>query len=157
MFVSPCSRAFRLSRFSMFFVIALVSSACLLPPLASGQSVWDQLKAKAKQAAKPAQPAAAGQPAKPGQPAAKAGQPGAALDSGPITLPPGIKVDPALAGPYTQGALMTVSPHGVHVSLATNSGSRWVMLHDGVSSEKFDHVGYGGNGSGAVFSPDGEH
>jgi len=124
-------------------------------------SLWQQMKDAAKQAGQPAgqpaqQPQPAGQkPAKPGQPA----QPGAAQgnDTGPFTPPPGTKIDPVVMAPVEQGAQFAVSPHGIHVATLSHSGSRAVIIYDGVTGPKFDQLFMegGGGASPVVFSPDG--
>jgi hypothetical protein len=142
--------------------------AASLAPQAAAQSVMDKLKAaaaKAKQEAAGAAPPA-GVPPVPGQPpvpGAKPGQPAVAAagaitgDSGAFTPPAGTKIDPLVVAP--PGAIMSnaaVSAFGVHVTINSQSGSRQVVLVDGVAGPKFDKL-LRGDERGALFSPDGNH
>jgi hypothetical protein len=141
--------------------VAFAAVAALLISLgcAAGQAqnpvdaIKDAWK-KAKEQQKPAN----GQPQKPGQ-AQKPGQQraggAAADDTGPFTPPAGTKIEPAVMAPVEQGAQFAVSPRGIHVAMASHSGSRQVVIYDGVAGPKFDQL-IGQNGvQPIVFSPDG--
>jgi hypothetical protein len=52
---------------------------------------------------------------------------------------------------------MAVSPHGVHVAINSQGGSRPVILYDGVSGPKMDQTFPNGTNIGVLFSPDGNH
>ena len=101
----------------MFFTIA---SGLLT---AEGQSIWQQMK----QAAKEAQEAQNG--------------------LRPLNPPAGTKVEEKVLGPAEQGTRFYLSPHGVHVAVVTTSGSRAVVLYDGVE----------GPITGMAFTPDSKH
>ena len=152
--------AVRVSRSLLILLLASVIAGATSPG-ASAQSVWDQLKAQAKKAKQGATPAT--QPAaKPGQPATKPGAAGAAGpaagDSGPFTPPPGTVITPMVLGPSsTPMSSVSVSPMGVHASVTTQSGSRLVVLLDGVPGPKLDKMLVGGAQGGAIYSPDGNH
>jgi hypothetical protein len=106
---------------------------------------------KAKQQQQP------GQPTKPGQPQqAQAAAP--ASDKGPFTPPAGTKIESVMVAPVEQGSLFGVSPYGVHVAMLSHSGSRMVMIYDGVAGPKFDQIfAQGSTGMlGVIFSPDGK-
>ncbi|HEV3374628.1 MAG TPA: hypothetical protein VG051_02930, partial [Candidatus Acidoferrum sp.] len=154
-----------------FKVLAAIAIAVLVmtPGRAAAQSQnpIDAIKDAWKKAKVPQQPGKNGQPA-PGQPAP--GQPpgaaqpanapqargGAAVnDTGPFTPPAGTKIEPVLMAPVEQGAQFAVSPQGIHVATLSHSGSRQVVVYDGVAGPKFDQI-FGQNGAQAfVFSPDG--
>jgi hypothetical protein len=145
-------------------LLAILSTA--IPGTAAAQttqkkpSIWQQMKDAAKQAGQPAQP---GQPQQPGQKPAKPGQSqsqsGAQTDdNGPFTPPPGVKIEPVVMAPIEQGAQVAVSPHGIHVATVSHSGSRPVIIYDGVAGPKFDQLFMeGGGGHPVIFSPDGNH
>jgi WD40 repeat protein len=99
----------------------------------------------------PGQPAGAAQPA--GAPQARGGA--AVNDTGPFTPPPGTRIEPTVMAPVEQGAKFGVSPHGIHVATLSHSGSRQVIIYDGVAGPKFDQIFAFGNSPGVVFSPDG--
>jgi hypothetical protein len=147
---------------------AMVIAALVLTPgriAAQSQNPIDAIKdawKKAKDQGKNGQP---GQPV-PGQPApgqsAGAAQPAnapqarggtAVNDTGPFTPPPGTKIEPVVMAPLQQGAQFTVSPHGIHVATLSHSGSRQVIIYDGVVGPKFDQIV--SQITGVVFSPDG--
>ena len=150
----------RILRTSVLLVIVSALTADFVPTSASAQSILDKLKAAAQQ--KPgAQPATQ---QKPGQPAAaaKSGQPAAsgpaAGDSGPFTPPAGTVITPVVIGPSSiPMSSVSVSPMGVHASVTTQSGSRLVVLLDGVPGPKLDKMLVGGAQGGAIYSPDGNH
>ena len=124
--------------------------SCFESVPANAQSVWDKLKQEAQktqpQQQKPGQPPKSGQQQQSG---------GSINDSGSFTPPPGTKIEPALMAPIEQGAMVAVSPHGAHVATASHSGSRQVVIYDGVPGPKFDSL-IGQNGvQPIVFSPDG--
>jgi len=154
-----------------FKVLAAIAIAVLVMTpgraAAQNQNPIDAIKdawKKAKDQGKNGQP---GQPV-PGQPvpgqAPGARQPanapqargGAAVnDTGPFTPPAGTKIEPVLMAPVEQGAQFAVSPQGIHVATLSHSGSRQVVVYDGVAGPKFDQI-FGQNGAQAfVFSPDG--
>ena len=89
-------------------------------------------------------------PKGPGQPQAAA----PANDAGPFTPPAGTKIEPVVMAPLEQGAQFVLSPHGVHVATLSHSGSRAVVIYDGVAGPKFDEIFSQQNG--IVFSPDGK-
>lgn len=125
---------------------------------AHAQSVWDKLKQQAQktQQQKQQQPQQQAGQKKPGAPQ----QPNAAQEasSGPVTPPPGTKVDVALLAPYEQGTSFAVSPHGVHAATLSHHGSRPVIIYDGVPGPMFDgFVDLRGGNHPIAFSPDGNH
>jgi WD40 repeat protein len=147
------------------FFLASFLVASFVPSPSTAQSVWDKIKQQAKQAQqqKQQQP---GQPPqqqgqKPGQQktqgAAQSNAP--ANDSGPVTPPPGTKIDPVVLAPFEQGGQFAVSPHGVHVAALSHSGSRQVIIYDGVPGPKFDQFTPQGGGGPVpvIFSSDGNH
>src|ERR1035438_7504115 len=91
-----------------------------------------------------------------------AGQPKTAAPpangTGPFTPPAGTKIESVIVAPVEQGSQFGVSPHGVHVATLSHSGSRAVMIYDGVPGPKFDQIfGQGATGVlGVIFSPDGK-
>ena len=148
----------RILRASVVLVMASGLAAGLVPTSASAQSIMDRLKAAAQQKAG-AQPTAA---AKPNQPAAAksaaAASGPAAGDSGPFTAPAGTVITPLVIGPSSIPiSSVSVSPMGVHASVTTQSGSRLVVLLDGVPGPKLDKMLVGGGQGGAIYSPDGNH
>jgi WD40 repeat protein len=59
--------------------------------------------------------------------------------------------------PFQQGSQFMVSPHGIHVATVQLSGSRKVLVYDGVVGPKFDSL-FGQDGEHPVtFSPDNNH
>jgi WD40 repeat protein len=116
-------------------------------PIQAAKDAWNQAHGQAKP---PQQPSKPGQPPKSGQPQAAGAQ---VNDSGPFTPPPGTKIEPVVMAPVQQGAPFTVSPHGIHVATLAHSGSRQVIIYDGVEGPKFDQVI--SQVYGVVFSPDG--
>src|SRR5262249_54445496 len=74
----------------------------------------------------------------------------------------GTKVEETVMAPLAPQAKFFISPHGVHVATAENSGSRAVIYYDGVPGPKFDEI-VGGqinssdDAGGVAFSPDGKH
>jgi hypothetical protein len=100
-----------------------------------------------QQQSQPGQPQPAQASARPGQQQPSGGQ---TNDFGPFKPPAGTKIEEKIMAPLQQGARFTVSPHGVHVATVTNSGSRTVVIYDGVEGPKFDQM----LGT-VVFSPDG--
>jgi hypothetical protein len=127
-------------------------------------SIWQQMKDAAKQAGQPAgqaQQQPGQKPGKPGQPTqAGAGQvaAGQVNDTGPFTPPPGTKIDPVVMAPVEQGSQLAVSPLGIHVATLSHSGSRAVIIYDGVAGPKFDQLFVeGGGGHPVIFSHDGNH
>jgi hypothetical protein len=149
----------RILRTSVVLVMVSTLAAGLVPTAASAQSIMDRLKAAAQPGKTGSQPAAA---AKPNQPAAArsaavASGP-AAGDSGPFTAPAGTVITPLVMGPSSiPMSSVSVSPVGVHASVTTQSGSRLVVLLDGVAGPKLDKVLMGGAQGGAIYSPDGNH
>jgi WD40 repeat protein len=97
------------------------------------------------------QPLGAAQPAN--APQARGGA--AVNDTGPFTPPAGTKIEPVVMAPLEQGAQFAVSPHGIHVATLSHSGSRQVIIYDGVAGPKFDQIFTGSIPNGVVFSPDG--
>jgi hypothetical protein len=78
-------------------------------------------------------------------------------DTGPFTPPAGTKIEAVVMAPVQQGAQFAVSPHGVHVATLSKSGSRAVMIYDGVPGPKFDQIFPQSTGVvGVAFSPDGK-
>ena len=125
--------ALRVVRGGFFAAVATALMLALVPAAGGAQSLADKLKALTQ---KPG-----GQPAaKPGQPAAKPGQVAAgpaAGDSGPFTAPAGTVITPVMIGPSSiPMSSVSVSPMGVHASVTTQSGSRLVVLLDGVPGPK---------------------
>jgi hypothetical protein len=134
-------------------------------PIDAIKDAWKKAKEQQNQG-KNGQPAP-GQPV-PGQPVLGqppgAAQPGnmpqarggaAVNDTGPFTPPPGTKIEPVVMAPLEQGAQFAVSPHGIHVATVSHSGSRQVIIYDGVVGPKFEQL-IGQNGvQPIVFSPDG--
>jgi len=78
-------------------------------------------------------------------------------NTGPFTPPAGTKIEPVVMAPLEQGAQFVVSPHGVHVATLSRSGSRAVVIYDGIPGPKFDEIFPGPTGVvGVTFSPDGK-
>ena len=148
----------RLAALVIFAALSSAANAQLTNPL---QAAKDAL-AKAKQQMQ-GQPQAQQQGQRPGQAAgqpAQAQRPGqpatAAANNTPFTPPPGSKVDSTLLAVQEQGAAFTVSPHGVHMGTLSHSGSRAVIVYDGVAGPNFDRIfPQSLSQSGVVFSPDG--
>ncbi len=136
----------------------LIGSAIVLSlvPMLAGQtapkkeSVWDKMKKAAQQSAQQSQSSSqTKQPQDRGRtPAGKQGT----NDSGPFKPPAGTKIEEKILAPVKQGARFVVSPHGVHVATISNSGSRSVVIYDGVEGPKFDEIL---NPGAIAFSPDG--
>jgi hypothetical protein len=144
------ARASLLLLFGVLFVAASSAAAQSQNPLDAIKDAWNKAKQPQQQQQKPGQQKP-GQSAKPGQQAGGA----VADDSGPFTPPAGTKIEPVLMAPVEQGAQFAVSPHGIHVATLSHSGSRQVVVYDGVAGPKFDQI-FGQNGAQAfVFSPDG--
>jgi hypothetical protein len=77
-------------------------------------------------------------------------------NTGPFTPPAGTKIEPVVMAPLEQGAQFVVSPHRVHVATLSHSGSRAILIYDGVPGPKFDEIFPGPTGVvGVTFSPDG--
>lgn len=116
-----------------------MSTAVALPPSAAAQNVWNKIKQQGQKNQQQQPPQKPGQPAKPGQaqnpPQASANSP-ARNDTGPFSLPAGTKVEPTLLASQQQGAQFSVSPHGVHMATQSHTGSRPVMIYDGVPGPK---------------------
>jgi Tol biopolymer transport system component len=147
----------RILRTRVLLVMVSALAAGLVSSSASAQSVMDKLKAAAAQQKPHAQPTTA---AKPNQPAAarSAAAGRAAGDSGPFTAPAGTIITPLVIGPSSiPSTSVSVSPLGVHASVTTQSGSRLVVLLDGVPGPKLDKMLVGGGQGGAIYSPDGNH
>jgi hypothetical protein len=124
-------------------------------PVDAIKDAWKKAKPAPNGQPAPAQPAPSQRPAA-RQPATNAPQPrgGAAInDTGPFTPPPGTKIEPVVMAPVQQGAPFTISPHGIHVATLSHSGSRQVVIYDGVVEPKFDQII--SQVYGVVFSPDG--
>ena len=143
----------------LFCVLISLASSC-----AYAQSVWDKIKQQAKQAQQQKKQQPGQQPQQPGQKPAQqktrgAAQASPANDSGPITPPPGTKIDPVVMAPFEQGSQFAVSPYGIHVATLSHSGSRQVIIYDGVPGPKFDQFTPQGGGSPVpvIFSSDGNH
>ncbi len=150
----------RLSTLQCIAASTLLAMLTVAIPNVTAQSVWDKIKQQAKKAQQPQagqSPQQPGQPQKPGQKPTSPG--GQVNDSGPFTPPPGTKIEPVVMAPMEQGSQFLVSPHGVHVVTLSHSGSRGVMIYDGVPGPKFDQFTPEGGGGpvGALFSPDGNH
>jgi hypothetical protein len=146
---------------SLPFSIAaiVVTMAIATPNSAIAQSVWDKMKqqvqqqqAQQKQGQKPAQ-----QQQKNSSQPANSQSNAQNNDTGPFTPPPGTKIDPVVMSPIEQGAQFSVSPHGIHVATLSHSGSRPVVIYDGVVGPKFDQVFLQDGAHPVVFSPDGNH
>ena len=137
----------------MLLFLPSVMQAQFNNPLKAAKDAYN----KAKQQQQQQQTAPGQKPPAPGQ------KPGAASaasanTTGPFTPPPGTKIEPTLLAPSIQGAAFTVSPHGLHMATITNSGSRKVVIYDGVEGPKFDQFYPSGTyGATVVFSPDGLH
>ncbi len=158
---------------SILSLAVFAATITIIPGTAGAQStpkkpsIWQQMKDAAKQAGQQGQPQQPQQPPqqqpgqspgqqrqqRPGQQQAPGRvQAGQINDSGAFKPPAGTKIEEKVMAPLQQGARFTVSPHGVHVATVTNSGSRSVVIYDGVEGPKFDEI----LNSGAIeFSPDG--
>jgi hypothetical protein len=143
------SRAAYLSA-AVFLVLGFALSAFAQ---SSGNNIWNQIKNAGKQPQQQQQPQQPQQRSKPAQqPAAQAADP-----NGPFTPPPGTKIDPLVLAPAQTAYSFSVSPHGEHVATMAMSGSRQVIIYDGVTGPKFDQLIGQGGGQPTVYSPDGEH
>ena len=143
------------------FVLFIMMNAGAFPVSAAAQSIWQQLKDQAKKANQQTKPGAQSQPAAQGQ---KAGsttpQSSAGGSSGPFTAPAGTRIEPALMAPLQQGSAFVVSEKGIHVASKQLSGSRQIIVYDGMAGPKFDRLLQDVNLPGShpvVFSPDGNH
>jgi hypothetical protein len=155
-----------------FATFCLLSVACI-SQIASAQSVWQKMKDAAKvQACKNGDQKACQDIAKQqqsqqgtppsGQPATRPGQPQQAGqaqdDSGPFKPPTGTKIEPVTMAPFEQNSPFAVSPIGIHAATVSHSGSRPVIIYDGVTGPKFDQLFPEGTGAHpVVYSPDGNH
>jgi len=153
--------------FKNFIVLAVVAIA--VPAMAPGsvpaqsqnpvdaiKDAWNKVKPGNTGQPAPSQPTPGQRPAarQPGNAPPAAGRAGV-NDTGPFTPPAGTKIEPVLMAPLQEGAQFAVSPHGIHVATASHSGSRQVIIYDGVVGPKFDQL-VGQNGvQSIVFSPDG--
>ncbi len=147
------------SGLSLAFLAALIGTNALI---AAGQdapkkpSLWQQMKDAAKQAQQQGRPQQQPQQ-QPGQRPGQQQRPGQSQgggqinDSGPFKPPAGTKIEEKILAPVQQGARFAVSPHGLHVVTLSNSGSRAVVIYDGVEGPKFDEI----LNHTAYFSPDG--
>src|SRR5579872_5725437 len=146
--------------------IVLLLSVGLAWPLfcsrAKAQSVWDKLKQQAQKARQQQQsPSQHPKPAQqqPGEQAVPAGAaPGASGGinyAGDFTPPAGTKIEATLLAPFSEGSSFQVSPHGLHAATLAHSGSRVVIIYDGVPGPKFDALISGSAVQPVVFSPDG--
>jgi len=136
---------------------AIASTATITESQSTGQdtSLWNKLKNAANQGA---QQKPGAQPQKPGQnpaPAQKQSAAGPINETGPFTPPPGTKIDEAVMAPIEQGAQFAISPKGIHMATLSHSGSRLVIIYDGVPGPKFDQIFNQGGPVGVVFSPNG--
>ncbi len=59
--------------------------------------------------------------------------------------------------PFQQGGQFRVSPHGIHVASSQLSGSRKVLVYDGVAGPKFDALVPQDGENPVIFSPDNNH
>lgn len=137
----------------------IVIAGCFAPN-ACAQSLWDKLKQQAQKAKQQTQTPSAQAPQGQNSPGhvARAANPAGTDPTGPFTAPSGTKIDTALMAPFQQGAPFTVSPRGVHVASEQLSGSRQVIVYDGVAGPKFDRLLPTSDTStdhAVVFSPDG--
>jgi len=143
----------------VFTVLGLAAPNAESQSSGQNSSIWNKIKNAANQpnSKAPGQP----QPQPPAKNSAPAqAQSSAAInETGPFTPPPGTKIDEALMAPVEQGSGFAVSPHGVHVATLSHSGSRPVMIYDGVPGPKFDQIFTQGQAltgmAGVIFSPDG--
>lgn len=140
--------------------LSLIIIVGCLAPNACAQSLWDKLKQQAKKAKQQTQaPSAQGSQAQNSTAGGKSAANSATTDpTGPFTAPAGTRIDTALMAPFQQGAPFAVSPHGVHVASEQLSGSRQVIVRDGVAGPKFDRLLPSSDSAlnhPVVFSPDG--
>jgi hypothetical protein len=140
-------------------VIGINTGAVAAQDAPKKPSLWQQMKDAAKQAQQQARPQSQQQQQQPnGQLPSQQQHPGQVQsggqinDSGPFKPPAGTKIEEKVLAPVQQGARFTVSPHGVHVATLSNSGSRAVVIYDGVAGPKFDEIL---NSNEIAFSPDG--
>lgn len=143
--------------------LSLIVGVGCFAPNARAQSLWDKLKQQAKKAKQQTQIPSAqgpqGQNSAAGNGGANSATKSAATGpTGPFTAPAGTKIDTALMAPFQQGAPFAVSPQGVHVASEQLSGSRQVIVYDGVAGPKFDRLLPSSDSAlnhPVVFSPDG--
>jgi len=154
--MKPNLRRLLIGLFSVLLSLGLVVSHAAAQnqnPLDTIKDAWKTAKAAGKNGQPgqpvPSQPPGAAQPAN--APQTRGGA--AVNDTGPFTPPAGTKIEPVVMAPMEQGAQFTVSPHGIHVATLSHSGSRQVIIYDGVVGPKFDQIISQING--VVFSPDG--
>jgi hypothetical protein len=148
------------------FVLCIVMNTGAFSPPAAAQNLWQQLKDQAQKAKQQTKQGVQPQPAAPAQ------QPGskppssvggvAAMDGGlgSFRAPSGTGIEPALMAPAQQGSVFVVSDKGIHVASKQLSGSRQIIVYDGVAGPKFDRLLQDVNRPGShpvVFSPDGSH
>jgi hypothetical protein len=144
-------------RFRVLIVSALVFA--IAPATANTQGVMERLKKAAKEAIRkaeekqppqppPRQPPPRSQPTAP--PNTAAVNPGATLPAS------SAKVEVTLLAPAEAKTVFYVGAHGGHLAAVTQKGSRFVIVHDGVSGPPFDDIiGGGAKQTRLAFSPDG--
>lgn len=160
------------TRIARLVFVVVLAAAGLLPPHIAAQSTnpiqaakdaWKKAREQQKQQQqKPPQQ-------QPGQQSgqrpnssqqATSGSASADTGAGPFTPPAGTKIDEKVMAPLQQGMQFYVSPHGVHVATVAASGSRSVVIYDGVEGPKFDEILLGSlpgqSGGRVAFSPDGK-
>ena len=121
-------------------------------PIEAAREAWKKAREQQRQPKEQGEPQQQRQQ-KPGQKQAP-GQAQAA-DTGPIVPPAGTKIEETVLAPVQQGAHFSISPRGVHAAATGSSGSRQVVIYEGVEGPKFDEI-FGQGRSQVVFSPDGK-
>lgn len=126
------------------------------PGAAPGAAATPAPAAPSALTASPAQQGKPAQQQKPGQQQQAPTAPPANA-AGPFSPPPNVKIEQTVVGPAVQTYAYAVSPHGSHVATNTHSGSRQVIIYDGVEGPKFDQIYQEGTNASVplIFSPDG--
>jgi hypothetical protein len=140
-------------RYRILIVPAL--TLALAPTTANAQSVMERLKQAAKEALRKAEekqppppPRRTPQPQPTPTPETNGVNPAAKLPAS------SAKVESTLLAPAEAQMLFYVSPHGGHLAAVTQKGSRFVIVHDGVSGPPFDEIIFSEK-QAVTFSPDG--
>lgn len=125
-------------------------------PIDAAKEIWKKARKKQEQVKNgiPGQPAGATQP---GNGTAAPG--GAPPGNSSGVVAGSAKVEQTVLASIHQGDQYAVSPSGIHTATLSHSGSRQVIIYDGVEGPKFDQLIAQGGGlagiSSVFFSPDG--
>ena len=153
-----------LTAFAGLSMASGIAAAQSQNPVDAIKDAWKKAKQQQK-AGQPPQPAGAPQPGNPPPAGSPAPQPGNAPPTAVAAARPstssgvasagGATIEETVVAPVQQGAIYSISSHGVHVGMISTSGSRAVVLYDNIPGPKFDAVFNNGSTGGIQFSPDG--